>query len=131
MESTIFRFVLRYSRKEQILLVLMTLSAFPFLYVSLDLPKTIINEAIGGKGFPKEIFGYTGPDWKLYGDGMVKGNSLLLNDGQGRFVESSEVAGTNPYGWYWGSSFLDFDNDGRLDIYAANGWISGKTHDDL
>jgi hypothetical protein len=48
METSIFRFVLRYSKREQILLLLMTLSAFPFLYVSLDLPKTIINEAIGG-----------------------------------------------------------------------------------
>ena len=57
MESSIFRFVLRYSRKEQILLLLFTFSAFPFLYISLDLPKTIINEAIGGKDFPKELFG--------------------------------------------------------------------------
>jgi hypothetical protein len=79
----------------------------------------------------KEIFGYTGPDWRLYGDGMVKGNSLLLNDGHGHFAEKSEVAGTNPQGWYWGSGFLDYDNDGQLDIYAANGWISGKTYDDL
>jgi ABC-type multidrug transport system fused ATPase/permease subunit len=57
MESSIFRFVLRYSRKEQILLLLVTFSAFPFLYISLDLPKTIINEAIGGKDFPQELFG--------------------------------------------------------------------------
>ncbi len=57
MESTIFRFVLRYSRKEQILLLLMTFSAFPFLYVSLDLPKTIINEAIAGKEFPQDLLG--------------------------------------------------------------------------
>jgi len=79
----------------------------------------------------REIYGYTGPDWGLYGDGMVKGNSLLLNDGKGHFTESSEIAGSNPYGWYWGSAFFDYDNDGRLDIYAANGWISGKTMDDL
>ena len=57
MESTIFRFVLRYSRREQIQLLLLTLSAFPFLYVSLDLPKTIINQAIAGKDFPKEFLG--------------------------------------------------------------------------
>lgn len=59
MEPSIFRFVLRFSRKEQILLLLMTCASFPFLYVSLDLPKTIINQAIGGKGFPKDIFGYS------------------------------------------------------------------------
>lgn len=55
MESSIFRFIYRYSRKEQILLLIFTLSAFPFLYMSLDLPKTIINQAIGGKEFPKQI----------------------------------------------------------------------------
>ena len=57
MESSIFRFVLRYSRKEQILLLLLTFSAFPFLYFSLDLPKTIINEAIGGTDFPRALLG--------------------------------------------------------------------------
>lgn len=58
MEPSIFRFVLRYSRREQILLLLMTCASFPFLYISLDLPKTIINEAIGGEGFPKQLFGH-------------------------------------------------------------------------
>ena len=52
MESSIFRFVLKYSRREQILLLIFTLLAFPFLYMSLDLPKTIINQAIGGRDFP-------------------------------------------------------------------------------
>ncbi len=58
MESGIFRFVLKHSKLEQILLVLLTLAAFPFLYYSLELPKIIINEAIGGTGFPKQLFGY-------------------------------------------------------------------------
>ena len=58
MEPSAFRFVLRYSMREQVSLLLLTLSAFPFLYLSLDLPKTIINEAIGGDKFPKAIFGY-------------------------------------------------------------------------
>ena len=58
MEPTIFRFVLRHSKKEQILLLLFTLFAFPFLYLSLDLPKTIINEGIGGSDFPRLILGY-------------------------------------------------------------------------
>jgi ABC-type multidrug transport system fused ATPase/permease subunit len=57
METSIFRFILRYSRKEQILLLLFTLASFPFLYMSLDLPKTIINKAIGGQDFPKDFAG--------------------------------------------------------------------------
>ncbi len=39
-------------------LVLLTLSSFPFLYVLLELPKLIINKAIGGEGFPKTYYGY-------------------------------------------------------------------------
>ncbi len=58
MEPSIFRFVLKHSRREQILLLTFTMLAFPFLYMSLDLPKTIINEAIGGRDFPRAIFGY-------------------------------------------------------------------------
>ncbi len=58
MESSIFRFILHYSRKEQILLLIFTLSAFPFLYMSLDLPKTIINQAIGGRDFPRQVLGF-------------------------------------------------------------------------
>ncbi len=79
----------------------------------------------------KEIFGYAGADWRDYGDGMVKGNSLLLNAGDGTFTDIAETAGVNPFGWYWASAFFDYDNDGLQDIYAANGWISGKTTDDL
>lgn len=57
LEPTVYRFVLRYSLREQIYLVVVTLASFPFLYLSLDLPKLIINEAIGGKHFPHEILG--------------------------------------------------------------------------
>ena len=78
----------------------------------------------------REIYEFLGDDWQEYGDRMVKGNSLLVNDG-GRFTDLAEAAGANPFGWYWGSDFLDFDHDGDLDIFATNGWISGKRKDDL
>jgi len=60
MEPTIFRFIFRYSRREQIILLVMTGLSLPFLYYSLDLPKMIINEALDAKGkaaFPVEWFG--------------------------------------------------------------------------
>ncbi|HTV88074.1 MAG TPA: ABC transporter transmembrane domain-containing protein [Stellaceae bacterium] len=57
LEPTIFRFILRYSLREQIYLVVTTLISFPFLYYSLDLPKLIINNAIGGKHFPHRLLG--------------------------------------------------------------------------
>ena len=79
----------------------------------------------------KEIFTLVGANWQAYGDYMVKGNSLFINDGHGQFTDVSEISGTNPFGWYWGSLMFDYDNDGRQDIYAGNGWITAKSKDDL
>ena len=59
MEKTLFKFIWRYSKRDQIILLILTAISFPFLYLSLDLPKTIINKAIGGKDVPEEIFGIT------------------------------------------------------------------------
>ena len=59
LESTIYRFILRHSLRQQLLLLLLTLVSFPFLYFSLDLPKTIVNRAIGSKQFPQDIFGFS------------------------------------------------------------------------
>lgn len=58
MEPSIFKFIFKYSRRQQILLVLVTAASFPFLYLSLDLPKIIINDAIGGTEFPRQFLGY-------------------------------------------------------------------------
>lgn len=53
MERTLFRYIVSHSIKEQIRLVVLTTASFPFLYLSLSLPKIIINEAIGGQSaFP-------------------------------------------------------------------------------
>src|SRR5437870_2929683 len=57
LEPTIYRFILRHSKRQQITLLLLTLASFPFLYYSLKLPKTIINRAIEGKHFPQEFLG--------------------------------------------------------------------------
>ncbi|HEV8032709.1 MAG TPA: ABC transporter ATP-binding protein [Stellaceae bacterium] len=58
LEPTIYRFILKYSLRPQILLLLFTLASFPFLYLSLNLPKTIINHAIREDAkFPQPILG--------------------------------------------------------------------------
>ncbi|HSL23737.1 MAG TPA: CRTAC1 family protein [Vicinamibacterales bacterium] len=54
---------------------------------------------------------------------MASGNALLRNRGDGTFDDVTWAAAANPHGWFWGSSFADFDNDGWLDIYSANGWV--------
>jgi len=57
---------------------------------------------------------------------MAAGNHLLRNRGDGTFEDVSARAGANPVGWFWGSVFADFDNDGWLDLYSANGWVYGE-----
>jgi hypothetical protein len=57
---------------------------------------------------------------------MAAGNHLLRNRGDGTFEDVSVKAGANPVGWFWGSVFADFDNDGWLDLYSANGWVYGQ-----
>ena len=79
----------------------------------------------------KEIYEHVGADWSAYGDRTVKGNALYLNDGKGKFTDVSEAANANPYGWFWGSTIFDFDNDGYQDIYASDGWITSKSTQDL
>jgi hypothetical protein len=82
-------------------------------------------------GVYRELYGLVGSEWQSFGDRTIRGNSLLLNDGTAHFHDVAETAHANPFGWYWGSAMFDFDNDGLQDIIAANGWISGRTKDDL
>ena len=53
-------------------------------------------------------------------------NVLYHNDGDGNFTDVTFLAGlgevTIPF-LGWGTSFLDFDNDGWLDIFVANGHV--------
>jgi hypothetical protein len=79
----------------------------------------------------KEVYQSVGDDWRTYGDKVVKGNALYLNDGHGGFTDVSEASRVNPFGWYWSSTMFDYDNDGRQDIYAVNGWITSKSTQDL
>lgn len=52
MEPTFFRFIFKYSWRQQLFLLFLTFISFPFLYYSLELPKIIINRAIGSSEFP-------------------------------------------------------------------------------
>src|ERR1700681_3566844 len=58
MQRTLFKFIWRHSFRQQVIILVLTALSFPSFYYSLDLPKTIINQAIQGKGFPKTLFGF-------------------------------------------------------------------------
>jgi len=50
-ERGLFRFIFKYSKRDQLMIVPLVLLSMLFYYASLDLPKTIINQPIQGKGF--------------------------------------------------------------------------------
>jgi hypothetical protein len=61
---------------------------------------------------------------------FAKGNTWLRNLGDGTFTEVGDTPLTNAR-WAWGQSLLDYDNDGDLDVYVANGMFSNREKDDL
>ena len=78
-----------------------------------------------------EMFQLIENEWDQLGEEVISGNTLLLNQDGKHFRNVSEQAGVNPHGWYWSSCSFDYDNDGRNDLYSVNGWITGRTTDDL
>lgn len=56
---------------------------------------------------------------------VTRGNSLLLNQGDGSFVQAAADLGVERAEWAWGANFWDYDNDGDQDIYCPNGYITG------
>jgi hypothetical protein len=96
------------------------------------------KEAIGidtKKGMNAEWGDYDNDGWldvfvtNITDDYMREGNFLWHNNGVGPkgMVTFSDVAaetGTRNTGWGWGGKFFDYDNDGLLDLYVVNGWVS-------
>src|SRR3954465_4251828 len=59
LEPTLWRFIIKHSWKSQLIALVLTLASFPFLYISLDLPKNIVNHAIRVDAkFPQYVFGF-------------------------------------------------------------------------
>ncbi len=55
MESSLFRYIWKHSKREQIIILLVTFCSFPLLYYSLDLPKMIVNQALQGTDWPQPL----------------------------------------------------------------------------
>lgn len=54
----------------------------------------------------------------------ARGNSLFRNQRTG-FQDVTLPAGVEMGRWAWCSDFVDFDNDGSLDLYIVNGFVTG------
>ncbi|GBD44454.1 Putative multidrug export ATP-binding/permease protein [bacterium HR40] len=57
MEPTIFRFVWKYSWRQQLVILGLTVGTFPVLYATLELPKLIVNRALAGGVDVYELYG--------------------------------------------------------------------------
>lgn len=81
MEPNLFKYVWRHSRAEQIGILFLVLISMPFYFLSLDLPKSIVNRGIQGQGFDgpgstQAVFGLDLP----FGE-LLTGHAITLFDG--------------------------------------------------
>ncbi len=58
METNLVQYIWKYSRKQQMIVVAATMLSFPILYLTLELPKIIINDALSGVSTQKTLFGW-------------------------------------------------------------------------
>jgi len=93
----------------------------------------IAGAALGADGEPKGSMGVDAGDFDNDGDEDLfitalarEGHDLLVNDGSGVFEEQAARGGIRlpslPYTGF-GAAWLDFDNDGWLDILTVNGAV--------
>jgi|HubBroStandDraft_3_1064219.scaffolds.fasta_scaffold01126_3 hypothetical protein len=82
------------------------------------------------KGMNAEWGDYDNDGWldvfvtNITDDYMREGNFLWHNNGNLTFTDVARETGTWDTGWGWAGKFFDYDNDGWLDLYVVNGWVS-------
>ena len=58
LERSIFRFIMKYSKRQQLVVLALTVISWPVIYLTLELPKAIIDQAIGAKGgWARDVLG--------------------------------------------------------------------------
>ncbi|MCB0629106.1 MAG: CRTAC1 family protein [Lewinella sp.] len=76
-------------------------------------------------------------DWNKYQENLKQDyyhqftrNTLQLNNGDGTFSEIGRLAGVEATDWSWGALIFDMDNDGKRDLFVANGIYQDLTDQD-
>jgi hypothetical protein len=84
------------------------------------------------KGMNVDMADYDNDGWldiyiaNITDEYMKECNMLWHNNGDGTFTDVSKETGTCIGGWSWGAKWGDFDNDGWVDIFVANGLRSAS-----
>ena len=98
--------------------------------------------SVNEHGKPEASMGVDAGDFDNDGDEDIivtvlptEGHNLFVNDGSGSFENRSAASGLHALSMGhtgWGTAWIDFDNDGWLDILAVHGSLhgqSGRTND--
>lgn len=87
------------------------------------------TEATAGSGLDVSVYGMGVAVGDFDNDGLpdvflsgVGGNHLFHNEGRGKFKDVTAAAGVGGTGQDWSTScaWIDYDNDGRLDLFVCN-----------
>src|SRR5437868_14913745 len=79
MEPNLFKYILKHSLRDQILILIVVAVSLGFYYVSLDLPKTIVNAIQKLATHPERMTTFLHLEFGL--PGFLGGGSFLLFDG--------------------------------------------------
>lgn len=93
----------------------------------------LAGAAVSGEGRPQASMGVDAADVDEDGDVDLfmthltdEPNTFYLNDGSGTFLDASRPSGLGMESWEmtgFGTGFIDYDNDSRLDVLAVNGAV--------
>jgi len=84
---------------------------------------------LNGDGIPDIFVSNIADDYALQESHFLwlsTGDKEAIRQGKAPYVQASEKLGVSRSGWGWDARMADFDNDGKLEIVQATGFIRGK-----